>query len=262
MNNLSQAIWVELLKVRRSLMPILTAIGFSFMPLSGAFIMIVIRDPDLARRMGMISTKAQIMAGTADWPTYLNFLAQGIAVGGVMVFGLIISWVFGREYADHTIKDMLALPTSRSSIVMAKMIVIALWALGLTALVMLVGLIVGSLIRLPPTSSQVMMEGGIVLAVTALLTILVALPFGFFASAGHGYLPPMGAILATVVVTQIITWAGWGEFFPWAVPALYAGMGTVSSGHLGAISYMLVMLICLVGIIATLLWWERADQTQ
>jgi ABC-2 type transport system permease protein len=243
-------------------MPLLTAIGFSFMPLSGAFIMIVIRDPDLARRMGMISVKAQIAAQTADWSTYLNFLAQGIAVGGVMVFGLIISWVFGREYTDHTIKDVLALPTPRSSVVMAKLIVITLWALALTVLVMLVGFAVGSLIRLPPTSSQVMMRDGIVLAVTALLTIAVALPFSFFASAGHGYLPPMGAILATVVVTQIITWAGWGEFFPWAVPALYAGLGTVSSGHLGAMSYMLAMLICLVGIVATLLWWQRADQTQ
>src|SRR5262245_44196312 len=100
MNNLSQAIWVELLKVRRSLMPILTAIGFSFMPLSGAFIMIVVRDPDLARRMGMISAKAQIAVQTADWPTYLNFLAQGVAVGGIILFGLIVSWVFGREYVD------------------------------------------------------------------------------------------------------------------------------------------------------------------
>ena len=66
-----------------------------------------------------------MMAGVADWPTYLDLLAQSIAVGGLILFSLIGSWVFGREFVDRTVKDLLALPTARSAIVAAKFLVIA-----------------------------------------------------------------------------------------------------------------------------------------
>jgi len=54
MNNLLQAIWVEFLKARRSKMPLFTALGFAMVPLGGGFFMIVLKDPDMARRVGLI----------------------------------------------------------------------------------------------------------------------------------------------------------------------------------------------------------------
>ena len=50
MNNIAQAVWVEMLKARRSRMPLLTALGFSLLPLGGGFFMIVLKDPEMARR--------------------------------------------------------------------------------------------------------------------------------------------------------------------------------------------------------------------
>ena len=64
MSNLTQAIWVELLKARRSKMPLLTVLGFSLAPFAGGFFMVVMKDPDLARRLGIISAKAQLVAGS------------------------------------------------------------------------------------------------------------------------------------------------------------------------------------------------------
>ena len=69
MNNLSHAIWVETLKARRSKMPPLTALAFMLAPFAGGFFMFIMKDPELARRLGIISLKAQIVAGSADWPT-------------------------------------------------------------------------------------------------------------------------------------------------------------------------------------------------
>src|SRR5699024_1298166 len=45
---------------------------------------------------------------------YINLHAQMIAVGGIFVFGFVTSWIFGREYADKTVTDLLALPYSRA----------------------------------------------------------------------------------------------------------------------------------------------------
>lgn len=262
MSNLRQAIWGELLKARRSKMPLLTALGFSLAPLAGGFFMIVMKDPDLARRLGMISAKAQIVAGSADWQTYLGFLAQATAIGGILLFSLIGSWVFGREYSDHTIKDLLALPTSRFAIVLAKFILVLLWSAVLTVVIYVIGLGVGTAVALPPASAETFWQGTITVAMAACLTVLLVTPIAFFASAGRGYLPPMGAAILAVILAQIIAAAGWGEYFPWSVPALYSGMAGPTYAQLGWISYGIVVLTSLTGMIGTFVWWEWADQTQ
>jgi ABC-2 type transport system permease protein len=261
MNGVVQALWVEWLKASRSRLPLFSALGFALAPLSGGFVMIVLRDPELARRAGLISTKAQIVAGAADWPTYLALLAQATAIGGFILFSLIGSWVFGREFVDRTVKDLLALPVSRSAIVAAKLVLLAAWALALSVMIFLIGLGVGSAVGLPPTSVQVMAQAAITLADTAALTFAVVTPVVFFASAGRGYLPPMGVAFLLLIAAQLIAWAGWGEYFPWSIPALYAGVvGT--SGALGIASYAVVLLTGTAGVAATFLWWVLADQTR
>ncbi|MCP4197650.1 MAG: ABC transporter permease subunit [Proteobacteria bacterium] len=256
MNNLIQATWVELFKARRSNMPLLTGIGFLLVPLVGGFFMIILKDPELARRAGLISTKAQLMAGVADWPTFLNLLAQATAVGGLILFSLIGSWVFGREYSDRTIKDLLALPISRSAIVAAKFVLIAAWSTVLVLIIYGVGLAVGAAVDLPQVPAQVIQQGSVTIAITAALTIASITPIIFFASAGHGYLPPMGVAILAIVFAQVVAIAGWGEYFPWSIPALYS-----QGVPLGAVSYVIMALTGIAGVAATFLWWELADQT-
>lgn len=258
MNNLAQAIWVEMLKARRSKMPLLTALGFLLFPLALGFFMIVLKDPELARRYWLISAKAQIVVGrAADWPTYLRLLALSSAMGGFLLFSLIASWVFGREYSDRTVKDLLALPTSRSAIVLAKLVVVALWSAVLTALNCLIGLGVGAAVGLSQASMPAILQSGVTVAIAACLTVALVTPISFFASAGHGYLPPMGVALLVLFLVQVIAQAGWGEYFPWAVPGLYA-----QGENLGAVSYVIVILTSIAGIAGTLFWWELADQTR
>lgn len=256
MNNLISAIEVELLKARRSKMPVLTGAGLLLAPLAGGFFMVILKDPDLARRVGLISAKAQLLAGTADWPTYLELLAQATAIGGLLLFSLIGSWVFGREYVDRTAKDLLALPTPRSAIVTAKFVVIALWAVLLVAIIYLVGLGIGLLVALPLGSAQLLLRGGVTVIVTAGLTIAIVTPIIFFASAGHGYLPPMGAAILAVFLAQVVSIAGWGEFFPWSIPALYS-----QGQDLGLISYLIVLVAGVAGMVGTFIWWAWVDQT-
>lgn len=50
------------------------------------------------------------------------------------------------------------------------------------------------------------------------------LPFAaFFASRGHGELPAIGWTFLTVALAQVAAITGWGDWFPWSVPALFSG---------------------------------------
>jgi ABC-2 type transport system permease protein len=88
------------------------------------------------------------------------------------------------------------------------------------------------------------------------LTIALVTPVAFFASAGHSYLAPLGFVFLTLLLAQVVAVAGWGEYFPWSIPALFA-----QGEPLGAISYVIVVVTCAVGIAATISWWKLADQT-
>jgi ABC-2 type transport system permease protein len=257
MNHLAQAIWVEFLKARRSKMPLLTALGFALVPLGGGFFMVVLKDPEMARRVGLISAKAQLTMGAADWPTYLRFLTLGVGAGGIILFGLITSWVFGREYSDRTFKDLLALPTARWAIVLSKYVVIACWSAAVTLTTFMVTLCIGFALKLPQVSWQLFLQSGVTIAIAACLTIALTTPAAWAASAWHGYLPAIGVLILAMVLSQLVNAAGWGSYFPWAVPALY-----VQGENLRTVSFVIVILTGLAGLVATLVWWEVADHTR
>lgn len=259
MNDLPDMIWIEARKAVRSRLPLWTALGSLFMPFGIAFLIFVARNPEIAQKLGLISAKANLLAYSAtDWPTYLGLFGQLIAAGGFVLFVLVISWVFGREFADGTVKDLLAVPVQRASILLAKFIVVAVWAAALTAVVMTAGLIMGAIIQLPQGSLSIILQGSAAVAVTAGLTIVVVLPMALFASLGRGYLLPIGMAILTFMATNLIVVVGWGQYFPWAVPALYV----IERNSLTPISYGIALLAGLAGMAGTHLWWRYADHNR
>jgi ABC-2 type transport system permease protein len=258
MADLSNMIWIELRKALRSRMPLFTALGSLLMPLGIAFLIFVSRNPEISRKLGLISAKANLTAYySTSWPTYLGLVTQVIAAAGFFLFVLAISWVFGREFADGTLKDMLAVPVPRSSILLAKFIVVAAWSGVLTMVILVLGLLMGAIIQLPGGSTGVILHGSSLLAITACLVILGIMPFALFASIGRGYLLPMGVAILTLIMANIVVVAGWGDYFPWAVPGLYT-----QGLHLSPISYWIVVLTGLAGMLGTYLWWKYADQSR
>src|SRR4051812_22126565 len=149
MGDFTAAVRVELLKLRRSRIPWITALGFSLVAVVDALFMVILKDPAAARSSGLLGAKAQLAVGVADTSTALGFLSQAAGIGGVFVFGLVFIWVFGREFADRTVKDLLALPVPRVAIVAAKFAVGAAWCLVLAAWTGLLGVAVVIALRLP-----------------------------------------------------------------------------------------------------------------
>lgn len=259
MHSLSDMLWVELRKAIRSRMPLWTALGSLFMPLGIAFLLFVARNPGISQKLGLVSAKADLMAYSAtDWPTYMTVSGQIIAIGGFFLLVLAISWVFGREFADGTLKDMLAVPVRRSSILLAKFIVVGLWSAGLTLVIFIAGLLMGVLLRLPSGSPVVVLHGIGQVAITACLVIGVVLPFALFASLGRGYLLPISLAVLAVIMANLVVVLGWGEYFPWAVPMLYAQ----AKSPLAPLSFGVVLLTGLAGMLATYVWWKYADQNR
>lgn len=262
MTHLLAPLWAETLKARRSKVPLLASIGFTLAPLMDALFMFIMKDPDRAREMGLLSVKAQLTMSDANWTTFFSVLTQAIAVGGAIVFSIVTAWIFGREFSDHTAKDLMALPTSREGIVTAKLMIISAWVFVTSLWIYLVGLVVGSFVDIPGWTNILALRSLGDVFVTAGMTLLLMTPVAFIASMGRGYLPPLAWAVLTIFFSQIIAATGWGDWFPWSVPALYSGVVGPRAEQLGTHSYILVILASIIGLFATFWWWRNADQTR
>jgi len=258
-NKIITCISIERKKLFHSKIPLITLLALTLVPFIGGFFMFVLKDPSLAQKLGFVSAKAHII-GTADWPSYLSLLAQAIAIGGLLVFGFIVSWIFGREYSDRTIKDLLALPISRNMIVFSKFIVAALWCFVLSIFVLVLGLIVGKMVGISGWSYDIMIQGTLIFIVCSILTISLSTPVAFFASVGRGYLSPLGFMVFTLVFAQIIAAAGYGQFFPWSIPALVSGIAGSNTTMIENTSIIIVLLTSAIGFVGTMFWWRYVDQ--
>jgi ABC-2 type transport system permease protein len=256
------ALWAEALKARRSRVSRGTAAGYLILPLFGGLFMFILKDPERARAMGLLGLKAQLAAGVADWPAFFMILLQGTAIGGSLVFAFMTAWLFGREFSDRTAKELLALPTPRQAIVGAKFVLLAPWILGLTVLIFVIGLGVATAVGIPGWSPDLAWTSFGSLLLTALINLMLMPLVAFFASAGRGYLVPLGWAIATLALAQVAAILGWGDWFPWTVPALVSGMMGPPAEQLEPQSYLVVALALIVGLVATFAWWLRADQAR
>jgi ABC-2 type transport system permease protein len=161
------------------------------------------------------------LAGVGGWAGLVGTVLQITAAGGLLAFGVALSWLFGREFADGTIAALFALPVSRPAIAVAKLVVYTTWSVGvavvLTAVVAVLGLVMGygatdaaglgELARIP---------------VLVVLSALIAVPAGWAATIGRGLLPGIGATIGIIVIAQVSAIADVGAWVPIVAPALWA----------------------------------------
>lgn len=264
MKNFYSAVWAEVLKIRRSKMLWITVLAFVFIPFMMGVLMFVTKHPETAQKFGLMGSKAAMLRfGDADWSTYFALIIQAMTGIGLLGFGVITGWIFGREYSDRTAKDLLALPIPRSYVVLSKFIVVTIWCILLSVTFWGAGLVIGKIIQFSGWSGAIVFHHAYIFFMTTLLTILLVTPVAFFASFGRGYLPPIGFVLLTLILVNFVGLIGIGPYFPWAIPGIYSDASAATgneSAPLGTISYSILFLTSIVGLIGTLAWWRYADQ--
>lgn len=239
---------VEARKARSSIVLRATA-GLIVLGVCGLAAMVI-----LAARSGNQELVAKLGPGaaTADWPALLSTGVQITAAGGLLGFGVGISWLFGREFADGTVAALFGLPVGRGRIAMAKLVVYATWAVGISALLVVGLLVTGLATGLgPPDATAV--SGLARQLVLGLLTALIAVPAGWAASWGRGLLPGIAVTIGILVVAQVSVLGDFASWLPIVAPAFWAMQPAAGT----ALALLTVPSVPLVFGAATVTIWTR-----
>ena len=258
----AQVLATEFLKLRRSKVTWGTLGALSMGPLGIALFMWIVREPGRAGQLGLVGTKANLSGIEATWPSFASMLAMIVGVGGMLLLAFVVAYLFGREYAEGTAKNLLALPVGRSQFVLAKLVVAAVWWFALVVVVLGEALAVGLALGLPGFSAGLAVGalGNSLLA--AAISFLLVPVVAWITVAGRGYMPPLAFALAALALGNVFSKTGWAEWFPWSIVPTLIGMVGKPVGALPVGSYVIVAATFAAGIAATIVQVRLADNTQ
>ncbi len=259
MRTFSVALWAEYKKVINSKILWGTIILFTFIPCMMGLMIYIVRHPEISAKLGLIAAKASLF-GDADWPAFFGILHQSISTIGLIGFGFVTAWVFGREYIERTIKDLLSLPVSRTHIVVAKFTVVFVWCLLLSIILFATGIIMGKLLHIEGWSDELFLSATYKYFATSVMTLLLCTPVAFFACYGRGLITPLGFVIITLIAAQFTVVAGMGAYFPWAIPGVYTVSGTAEGIPIFISSYVILFTTSVIGFLVTVYRWRYADQ--
>lgn len=246
---MERALKVEFLKLKGATLPLWTLAVVGVSPMMS----------------GAVGTADRQWFQSLSWATFLDMgLANMATWYAFLLFGLITAFLFGREFGDGVASAALTAPVRREHVVLAKMIVLALWILVLAVLGVVAQGLWGLAFGLDGFAWSAV---GPVLVDTLSIAAIVycTLPvIALVAVVSRGVFAPMIASAFAFAAGMMGGLAGWGDWLPWAMPSAIGGsfLGAVLPDlrtGLEAGQWAIGIALFAVGMVALLAYVDLAD---
>ena len=177
----------------------------------------------------------------------------------VLLFAIIMAYLFGREYNEHTLKMMLTIPISRGKFLMSKYLMFLIWILILTVITSLSTMIFGFAAGLSGFTVNLLINSFAQLLFANLLLFLTFSPFVFISLFVTNMVPAMVGGASLTLVNMLVYGQTWAPYVPWVCPYLIASGEIAEYGINMLLPYGLVFATFIVGIVISYLYFTKKD---
>ena len=234
---------MEFLKLKRSKIFLLSLIGAILPPL---LMFIAVTSFDEGQSFEMLFANVNM---------YMS------AMFAVLIFAIIISYLFGREYNEHTLKTMLTIPISRGKFLLSKYLMFLVWIVILTIVTSLSTLIFGFAANLEGFSIKIVVDSFAELLYANVLLFLTFSPFVFVSLLITNMVPAMIGGAGLALVNLMVYGQNWAPFVPWVCPYLIAS-GEISQYTANiSLSYVIILATFAIGLVISYVYFKKTDVT-
>lgn len=235
----------ELMKLRRSYMVLIGAAGAAVVPLL-AFLM-------------LIST--QDRRGTAD--TLEDFFRQtslfGMLLVGLMLFGLLLSYLVNREFQEGTVKSLLVIPVSRGAFLTAKLAVGLLWVVAMMLLMVALVLLLGAAAGFQGYTLAVVFANLKIYLAGGAMMFLLATPVVFLGLATRSYVVGIAFTVIATIGNVFAVQSKYADLYPWTAAMVLVSPILDGPEHSDLTAGVVVALTAAVSLAASYLLLARQD---
>lgn len=232
---------MEFLKLKRSKIFLLSLLGAILPPLL-MFIAVTVFDE-----------------GHSFEALFTNVNMYMSAMFSVLIFAIIISYLFGREYNEHTLKTMLTIPVSREKFLASKYIMFLVWIVILTVVTSLSTLIFGFIAGLDGFSVKLFVDSFAQLLYANVLLFLTFSPFVFISLFITNMVPAMVGGAGLALVNLMVYGQNWAPFVPWVSPYLIASGEIAEYSASPTVSYTIILATFLIGLVISYVYFTKTD---
>ena len=234
---------MEFLKLKRSKIFLLSLIGAILPPL---LMFIAVTSFDEGQSFEMLFANVNM---------YMS------AMFAVLIFAIIISYLFGREYNEHTLKTMLTIPVSRGKFLLSKYLMFLVWIVILTIATSLSTLILGFAANLDGFGIKMVVDSFAELLYANVLLFLTFSPFVFVSLLITNMVPAMIGGAGLALVNLMVYGQNWAHFVPWVCPYLIAS-GEISQYTANiSLSYVIILATFAIGLVISYVYFKKTDVT-
>ncbi|MBI9048619.1 MAG: ABC transporter permease [Anaerolineaceae bacterium] len=182
---------------------------------------------------------------------YSSCLLYSMLLFGTVVYVVIGSYLFSREYTENTLKSILTIPVSKSSFLISKFIMFLIWIQVLTlitwASMLMFAAIFIAMYHSMTLDWMVAMQylGSMLLG--GLLLFITLSPFIFVTLWTKQVVIPVIAATAIVMGNAALANESLGALFPWTATFLLVSDRLVDTGYSIGLSMGLIILVSAVG---------------
>lgn len=181
------------------------------------------------------------------------------ALFAILLFAIMISYLFGREYNEHTLKTMLTIPVSRGKFLMSKYIMFLAWILILTVVTSMSTMAFGFVAGLEGFSIKVVVDSFLQLLFANVLLFLTFSPFVFVSLLITNMVPAMVGGAGLTLVNMLIYGQTWAPYVPWVCPYLIASGEIAEYSASVTVSYGIILATFVIGLIISYIYFTRTD---
>ena len=232
---------MEFLKLKRSKIFLLSILGAILPPL---LMFIAVTSFDEGQTFEMLFTNVNM---------YMS------AMFAVLIFAIIISYLFGREYNEHTLKTMLTIPISRGKFLLSKYGMFLVWIVILTVVTSVSALIFGFAAGLEGFTLNLFITSFAQLLYANVLLFLTFSPFVFLSLFITNMVPAMVGGAALSLVNLMVYGQNWAPFVPWVCPYLIASGEIAEYATSISVSYGVVLATFIIGLAVSYIYFTKKD---
>ena len=181
------------------------------------------------------------------------------AIFAILLYAIMISYLFGREYNEHTLKTMLTIPISRGKFLLSKYVMFLVWILILTIVTTLSTVIFGFIAGLEGFTLKILIDGFSQLLYANMLLFLTFSPFVFLSLFITNMVPAMVGGAGLTLVNLMVYSQSWAPFVPWVCPYLIASGEIAQYSTSVNVSYGVILATFVIGLVISYIYFTKKD---
>ena len=181
------------------------------------------------------------------------------ALFAILLYAIMISYLFGREYNEHTLKTMLTIPVSRGKFLLSKYVMFLVWILILTVVTSLSTMVLGFVAGLDGFSLKLFIDSFAQLLFANVLLFLTFSPFVFISLFITNMVPAMVGGAGLALVNMMIYGQTWAPYVPWVCPYLIASGEIAEYSASITLSYAVILATFAIGLVISYIYFTKTD---